>query len=84
MTVLMSAAALVAALPASSSPKRTVSPTIDLGYAKYQGVSLEAGVDQYLGIRYAAPPLGELRWRAPQDPQPQADFQDASRVCDER
>jgi carboxylesterase type B len=24
-------------------------------------------VNQYFGIRYAAPPLGELRWRAPMD-----------------
>jgi len=80
---LLGAAARIAALPTSNDPKRTAAPIIDLGYAKYQGVSLEAGVDQYLGIRYAASPLGDLRWRAPQDPRPQADVQDASRVCNE-
>ena len=84
LTALASAAALIAALPTSDSPKWTGSPIIDLGYAKYQGVSLEAGVDQYLGLQYAAPPLGDLRWRAPQDPQPHADVQDASKVCNER
>lgn len=42
--------------------------TVDLGYSKYQGLSVVDGVNQWLGIRYAAPPLGHLRFRAPQDP----------------
>ncbi|KFY44733.1 hypothetical protein V494_01342 [Pseudogymnoascus sp. VKM F-4513 (FW-928)] len=53
-------------------------PQIDLGYARYQGVRLEAGVDQYLGMRYAQSPLGDLRFRAPQDPPPFDSLQDAS------
>jgi len=84
MIVLVGVASRIAALPTSDDLKRTVAPIINLGYAKYQGVSLAAGVDQYLGIRYAAPPLGDLRWRAPQDPQPQVDVQDASRVCNQK
>ncbi|PWY69698.1 alpha/beta-hydrolase [Aspergillus heteromorphus CBS 117.55] len=44
------------------------SPIIDLGYARYQGIRPGTGVDEYLGMRYAAPPLGDLRFRAPQDP----------------
>ncbi|KAI0152868.1 alpha/beta-hydrolase [Xylariaceae sp. FL1272] len=43
-------------------------PIVDLGYAKYQGLRLDAGVDQFLGMRYAQAPVGNLRWRAPQDP----------------
>ncbi|KAJ4480046.1 Alpha/Beta hydrolase protein [Lentinula aciculospora] len=44
-------------------------PVIDIGYAKYQGVfdSANNGTN-YLGIRYAEPPTGDLRWRAPQSP----------------
>ncbi|KNG86559.1 putative carboxylesterase [Aspergillus nomiae NRRL 13137] len=60
---------------ASSKPPR---PTISLDYAQYQGTRLPAGVDQYLGMRYAAPPLGELRFRAPREPVRASSVQDAS------
>ncbi|TFK27821.1 cephalosporin esterase [Coprinopsis marcescibilis] len=43
---------------------------VDVGYTKYQGlVNLATGNTEFLGIRYAAPPLGNLRWRQPQVPQ---------------
>ncbi|RFU75903.1 hypothetical protein TARUN_6365 [Trichoderma arundinaceum] len=54
------------------------SPVVDLGYAKYRGVRLDAGVDQFLGMRFAQAPLGNLRFRAPQDPTPEKSVQDAS------
>ncbi|WEW58497.1 hypothetical protein PRK78_003965 [Emydomyces testavorans] len=41
---------------------------LDLGYAKYQGVPDPHGVTSWLGMRYAAPPVGKLRFAAPQDP----------------
>lgn len=55
-------------------------PHVDLGYAQYQGSRVAVGVDQYLGMRYAQPPLGDLRFRAPQDPLPSDDLQEASSV----
>jgi carboxylesterase type B len=39
-----------------------------LGYSSYNGRALSNGVTQWLGIRYAAPPLGDLRFAAPEDP----------------
>jgi len=45
-----------------------VDSCVHLGYSSYNGVPLANGVTQWLGIRYAAPPLGELRFAAPQDP----------------
>lgn len=57
------------------------SPVVDLEYAKYRGERLgDADVDQYLGMRYAAPPLGDLRFRAPRDPIPESGVQNASSV----
>ncbi|KAJ7690792.1 Alpha/Beta hydrolase protein [Mycena olivaceomarginata] len=44
-------------------------PIIDLGYAQYQGaVDTLSNITQFLGIRYAAPPIGDLRFRAPHAP----------------
>ncbi|TFK35580.1 Carboxylesterase [Crucibulum laeve] len=42
---------------------------IDLGYATYQGSFNQNTTNtQFLGIRFAAPPTGTLRWREPQQP----------------
>jgi len=54
---------------------------IDLGYSKYQGIDLQNGVNQWLGIRYAAAPIGDLRFTAPQDPTPNNTVQRADKVC---
>ncbi|KAL7956223.1 alpha/beta-hydrolase [Trichoderma compactum] len=68
-----------AAVHQQSDDTAQSSPIVDLGYAKYRGVRLDAGVDQFLGMRFAQAPLGNLRFRAPQDPTPQKSIQDASK-----
>ena len=55
-------------------------PVVDLGYSTYEGTRLEGGVDEYLGMRFAAPPLGDLRFRAPANPQHTTGTQDATAV----
>src|SRR4051794_38916427 len=43
--------------------------TVDLDYALYTGVySPSTSLNIWKGIRYAAPPLGSLRWQNPQPP----------------
>ncbi|KAG6830003.1 hypothetical protein H0H92_002694 [Tricholoma furcatifolium] len=45
-------------------------PVVNLGYAKYEGSFNETGLEtsRFLGIRYAAPPTGSLRWQPPKAP----------------
>lgn len=44
-------------------------PVVNLGYATYTGNYLaEVKQNEFLGIRFGAPPVGERRFRAPQDP----------------
>ncbi|KAK0730976.1 Alpha/Beta hydrolase protein [Lasiosphaeris hirsuta] len=58
-------ALLVASFP---SLALCVNPLVNLTYSQYIGQPLANGITQWLGIRYAAPPLGDLRFAPPQDP----------------
>ena len=40
-------------------------PIVDLGFARYRGQQSSARCTVYLGIPYAQPPLGDLRFRCP-------------------
>jgi hypothetical protein len=55
-------------------------PIIDLGYSQYEGTTMSSGVNQFLGLRYAAPPLGDLRFRAPAPPLSTSRIQAATSV----
>lgn len=54
--------------------------TVDLSYAKYQGMTLGNGVNQWLSLRFAAPPTGSLRFNPPQPPLKENGTQDATKV----
>ncbi|KAJ3491478.1 hypothetical protein NLG97_g5584 [Lecanicillium saksenae] len=54
-------------------------PIVDLGYARYQGNRPGSGVDEFLGVRYAKPPIGNRRFRAPEDPSSEFEVQDATK-----
>ncbi|KAI0094264.1 cephalosporin esterase [Irpex rosettiformis] len=44
-------------------------PVVDLDYAIYQGTfNATSNITRFLGIRYAAPPVGKLRFQAPAPP----------------
>ncbi|KAG2342022.1 alpha/beta-hydrolase [Suillus weaverae] len=68
------------ALQVSASPAATISAsTVNLGYAQYQGsIDTATNITSFLGIRYAAPPVGELRWAAPQPPSNASGVQQAT------
>ncbi|KAL4883635.1 Alpha/Beta hydrolase protein [Aspergillus karnatakaensis] len=69
---------LLAVLSLLFAAASATEPLVDLRYTQYQGKALPNGISQWLGIRYAAPPLGPLRFSAPRDPEEVYGVQDAS------
>jgi len=49
----------------AAAPAQTSGPVVATGAGKVQG-AVEDGVASWKGIPFAAPPVGPLRWRAPQ------------------
>jgi carboxylesterase type B len=49
-------------------------PVVDLGYAQYRGNTSLTGTNVFYGISYAQAPVGELRWRPPQDIEASNDY----------
>src|SRR5580700_6313871 len=67
-------AALAVSLALSAiSPLRTlaaISDPVKTSNGKISGVTLSSGVRAFKGIPFAAPPVGNLRWKEPQPPEP--------------
>ena len=63
----------------SNSPQPLAS-LVDLGYVKYQGDTYQNGISQWVGIRYAQPPIGNLRFAAPQNVTGNGTLEDATQV----
>ncbi|KAF1993976.1 alpha/beta-hydrolase [Amniculicola lignicola CBS 123094] len=55
---------------AQSKHQPNALPVVDLGYALHQAIAYNeaGGYYNFSNIRYAAPPVGSLRWRAPVAP----------------
>ncbi|KAK7542929.1 Alpha/Beta hydrolase protein [Phyllosticta citricarpa] len=64
----MRSGCLVAALALSLSVVHGVDPQVPLNYTTYEGTPYSNGITAWLGIRFAAPPTGNLRFAAPLDP----------------
>lgn len=50
------------------TPARTVSTQVDVAQGRLRGTTTASGLRAFRGIPYAAPPVGNLRFRAPQAP----------------
>lgn len=66
-------------VPASDAKNPEVTETISVEQGELTGVkSADGSVEIFAGIPYAAPPVGELRWKEPQEPEKW----DGVRACD--
>ncbi|HNW58664.1 MAG TPA: carboxylesterase family protein [bacterium] len=58
---------LAAALPSGARAKKAAPPQVRIETGKIAGLAdAKAGLHIFLGIPYAQPPVGPLRWKAPQ------------------
>ena len=66
-------AGLLVSLPSAAASDNSTAkgPRVELEYGTYIGKSLSNGVNQFIGMPYAAPPIGDLRFRAPAPPEDQ-------------
>ena len=65
------AAAAFAAASVAGHAAQAADPVADTEYGRVVG-SEQSDVQRFLGIRYAAAPVGDLRWRPPQAPEAQS------------
>jgi para-nitrobenzyl esterase len=55
--------------------------TVKTGSGTIRGMSHRENTVAWLGIPYAKPPVGGLRWKAPRDPDPWEGIRDADKFC---
>ena len=61
---------IVLMLLMASSVFSAIDEPVQISTGKISGITLDTGVQAFLGIPYAAAPVGDLRWKAPQPPVP--------------
>lgn len=83
IAVFAAALSCCTALTTSSAWAQGSAPTAALQTAggRVDGVALPSGVNAYLGIPFAAPPVRELRWRDPQPVKPWSGIYHADRFA---
>lgn len=73
------AAALGLVLSLFAGPAQAVVPVAQTADGRISGVDSSDGVNRFFGIPYARPPVGTLRWKAPQPVLPWSGTRDASK-----
>ena len=79
---IVAGVALVAACLAPSARAQDERPLVTIGDGQLAGTVDAAGIRVFKGNPYAAPPVGDLRWKEPQPVAPWTGPQDASQFGD--
>ena len=58
------------AVPAATQKSPEYTRTYSVAQGELRGVKISNSVELFAGIPYAKPPVDDLRWREPQDPEP--------------
>jgi para-nitrobenzyl esterase len=81
-SLLVSAIIILVACSGTQKKTPVLNPLVRTQCGEVQGLTNEAGnVAIFKGIPYAAPPVGELRWKEPQPPIPWQGVYDATKFC---
>jgi para-nitrobenzyl esterase len=75
----ISAGLAAALLLSASATAQPAAPIVKTAYGQLAGVA-KNGVNAYLGVPYARPPVGDLRWRPPAPPLPWQGVRDATHM----
>ena len=81
LMIMFSALAFIVGCSSSSSDS-SERKTVSTAYGLVKGYATD-GAWIWKGIPYAKPPVGDLRWKAPVDPDPWTGFRDAMNACSE-
>jgi carboxylesterase type B len=76
-TLLAAWTLLIVSVFAQGSTNSSSGPIVNLGYAQYKGnttLRSNFSTDVYYGIRFAQPPVGQLRWQPPQNIEAHNDY----------
>ena len=75
--LILALSVTVTPLHAQASGAAATGPVVEVTGGKVRGRAITGGGAAYLGIPYARPPVGALRWREPMPVEPWTDIRDA-------
>ncbi|GJJ09865.1 hypothetical protein Clacol_004089 [Clathrus columnatus] len=68
LSVALTLSVGIAPVTAAITPTDPSGPVVNLSYSVYEGTTLANGQNQWLGVRYGAPPIGNNHFRKAQPP----------------
>ena len=80
-TPMDTATSAVETMPAITLDPWTGNPTVQTVYGNVKGFEDESNTWAWKAVPFAKPPVGDLRWKAPRDPEPWDGVREETRFC---